>query len=243
VIEPFPSRRRTALRLAAGVAAASVAVLLGATAASAHVRVDGQDAIRGGEGVLTFLVPTESDTASTTGVTVIMPTRTPIASVSVQPIAGWTATVSTAKLAKPITTDDGRVTTYVSRIDWKADAGKGIRPGQLQQFLISAGPLPDAAEVAFPTLQHYSDGTTVNWNETASGGAEPVHPAPVLTLAASDAPTAGPRVSAAPEAAQADGGTATAGLAVGIAGIAIAAAALIVALVALLRGSKRSTGA
>jgi hypothetical protein len=172
-----------------------------------------------------------------------MPTSTPIASVSVLPVAGWTATVSTAKLAKPITTDDGRLTTFVSRIDWKADAGKGIRPGQFQQFLVSAGPLPDTAEVAFPTLQHYSDGTTVNWNETASGGAEPQHPAPVLTLGAAGGPTASPQGSAAPATAQADGGTATAGLAVGIAGVAIAAIALVVALIALLRGSKRSAGA
>ena len=241
--DPFPSRRRTALRVMVGLAIASVAVLLSATAASAHIHVGGVDATRGGTGVLTFLVPTESATASTTEVTVTMPSRTPIASAIVQPVAGWTATVTTAKLAKPITTDDGQVSTFVSRIDWKADAGKGIGPGQFQQFLVSAGPLPDTAEVAFPTLQHYSDGTTVNWNETASGGAEPAHPAPVLTLAAAGGPAASPSDGAAAPTAQADGGTATAGLAVGIAGVAIAAIALVVALIALLRGSKRSTGA
>ncbi|GAA4752018.1 hypothetical protein GCM10025783_25830 [Amnibacterium soli] len=241
-----PSRRRTTLRLGAGLAVAAVAVLLGATGASAHVHVDGEDATRGGYGVLTFRVPTESDTASTTEVSVTMPTRTPIASASVQPVAGWTATVTTARLAKPITTDDGRLTTYVARIDWKAEAGKGIRPGQFQQFLVSAGPLPDAEELAFPTLQTYSDGTRVNWNETASGGAEPEHPAPVLALAApDDAQQASPQVSAsAPAAAaSADAGTATAGLVVGIGGVVLAAIAVILALVALLRGSKRSTGA
>ena len=97
--------RRSLVRLVAGLAVAAGAVLVGATAASAHVHVDGEDATRGGYGVLTFRVPTESDTASTTEVTVTMPTRTPIASASVEPVAGWTATVTTARLAKPIETD------------------------------------------------------------------------------------------------------------------------------------------
>lgn len=235
--------RRSALRVAAGLAIAAGAVLAGATAASAHVHVDGEDATRGGYGVLTFRVPTESDTASTTEVTVTMPSETPIAAASVQPVAGWTATVTTAKLAKPVRTDDGELTTYVSRIDWKADAGAGIKPGQFQQFLVSAGPLPDVAQVRFPTLQTYSDGSTVNWNETASGSAEPDHPAPVLQLAAADESTSStPAPEGAPAATAADG-TASAGLAVGIGGVVVAAIALLVAIVALLRGSGRGTPA
>lgn len=234
--------RRTALRrgatlIGAGLVGAAAAVLLGATAASAHVHVDGEDATRGGYGVLTFRVPTESDTASTTEVTVTMPTTTPIASASVQPVAGWTATVSTAKLAKPITTDDGQVSTYVSKVDWKADAAAAIKPGQFQEFAISVGPLPDAAEVAFPTLQTYSDGSTVNWNETASGSAEPEHPVPVLTLAAAE-PADQKATAATATTATAD--SSTAALAVGIAAVVAALAALIVAIIALLRGSRRS---
>jgi uncharacterized protein YcnI len=230
--------RRAGIRVAAGVVGGAIAVLLGATAASAHVHVGGQDASRGGYGVLTFRVPTESVTASTTGVTVTLPAATPIASVSVQPLAGWTATVTTAKLAKPITTDDGRVTTAVSRIEWKADAAAAIRPGQFQQFAVSAGPLPDVAEMAFPTLQTYSDGTTVNWNEVATGGALPEHPAPVLALTAPAADhEAAPIASGS--GAVADPSTSTAALAVGIAAVVLAAAALIVAIVGLLRGARR----
>lgn len=235
-------RRRTALRLAAGLVGAAAAVLIGATAASAHVHVDGEDATRGGYGVLTFRVPTESDTASTTEVTVTMPSTTPIASASVQPVAGWTATVSTATLAKPVTTDDGQVSTYVSKIDWKADAAAAIKPGQFQEFAISVGPLPDVAEVAFPTLQTYSDGSTVNWNETASGAAEPEHPVPVLALAAAepadqDATAATATTATATATATTD--SSTAALAVGIAAVVAALAALIVAIIALLRGSRR----
>ena len=230
------SGRRTALRIGAGLAAASVAVLLGATAASAHVHVDGEDATRGGYGVLTFRVPTESDTASTTEVSVTMPTTTPIAEASVQPVTGWTATVTTAKLTKPITTDDGQVSTYVSKIDWKADAAAAIKPGQFQQFAISVGPLPDVAQVAFPTLQTYSDGSMVNWNEVASGSAEPEHPVPVLTLAAAE--PADHHATTTTAAATSDPSS-TAALAVGIAAVVAALAALIVAIIALLRGAKR----
>jgi uncharacterized protein YcnI len=234
VIRSTPSRRRA--RVVVGLLLAAGAVLVSATAASAHVKVSGTDTTRGGYGVLTFRVPTESDTASTTEILITFPTTTPIASASIQPVAGWTATVSTEQLAKPITTDDGRLTTAVSRIDWKADsASGGIKPGQFQEFAVSAGPLPDAATVSFPTLQTYSDGTTVNWNEASSGSAEPEHPAPVLALAASADDTE-PTVSAAPTSSTSSD---TAGLAVGIVGIVVAIIALIVAIVAVLRGAKR----
>jgi uncharacterized protein YcnI len=227
---------RPLLRVLAGLALGSAAVLIGATAASAHVKVDGQDATRGGYGVLTFRVPTESATASTTELTVTLPSDHPIASVSVQPVAGWTATVTTATLAKPITTDDGQVTTYASRVDWKADAAAAIKPGQFQEFAIAAGPLPDVASLALPATQRYSDGTVVEWNQLATGSAEPEHPAPVLTITPAEAATT---TTAAAEPAAADG-SATAALAVAIAAAVAALAALVVAIIGLLRGARRS---
>ena len=138
----------------------------------------------------------------------------------------------------PIETDDGQLTTAVSRIDWKASAAAAIEPGQFQQFAISAGPLPDVASVAFPTTQRYSDGTVVEWNQLASGSAEPEHPAPVLTLAAKDAGGAS-TAQAAPAAS--DTGTATAALAVAIAAVVAALAALVVAVIGLLRGTRRTS--
>jgi len=236
--QPRPARRG-ALRLGAGLALGAVAVLLGASAASAHVHVDGEDATRGGYGVLTFRVPTESDTASTTEVTVTMPSTTPIASASVEPVAGWTATVTTARLAKPVATDDGLLRSYVSRLRWTADdAGAAIKPGEFRRFAVSVGPLPDVAEVAFPTKQTYDDGTVVSWNEASSGAAEPEHPAPVLELAPAedDGDATTPPAAAA---ASATGGTGDAGLAVAIGGAALAVVALVVAIIGLLRASRR----
>lgn len=69
---------------------------------------------------------------------------------------------------------------------WTADPGVGIAPGQFQQFVLSAGPLPEQEEVEFKAVQTYSDGNVVNWDqEELADGSEPDKPAPTLTLAAS----------------------------------------------------------
>ncbi|MDQ6938249.1 MAG: YcnI family protein [Actinomycetota bacterium] len=76
--------------------------------ASAHVTVVAPGATQGGYAVLTFRVPTESDTASTTGLKVQLPPDQPLASASVQPKPGWAMKVTKRKLDTPIKTDDGR---------------------------------------------------------------------------------------------------------------------------------------
>lgn len=164
---------------------------LSAVPAYAHVTVSSPNATPGGYATVIFKVPTESDTLSTTGLAVQLPAATPFASVSVQPVTGWKITTKTARLAKPITNDDGdQVSEYVSEIDWKAVPGAGIKPGEFQQFPVSLGAMPDAKSVTFRALQTYSDGSIVKWIEIAAPGAktEPDHPAPTLTLTSADAP-------------------------------------------------------
>jgi len=174
--------------LAGGFVGAALAALVWAGPACAHVTVSASDATQGGTGVLTFRVPTESDTASTTKLAVQFPTSTPIATVLVQPTPGWTAKAITSKLATPVKTDDGdTVTQAVCEIDWTADsAATAIKPGEFQQFVVQAGPLPDAPTLRFAAIQTYSDGSVVRWIESPAPGstAEPAHPAPVLTLSA-----------------------------------------------------------
>ena len=97
--------------------------LMAANVASAHVTVSAPGASSGGsDQVITFRAPTESATASTVALEVKLPTDTPIASVLVAPHPGWTSSVSTVKLSRPIVTDDGDITEAVSTITWKADA-------------------------------------------------------------------------------------------------------------------------
>ncbi len=68
---------------------------------------------------------------------------------------------------------------------WTADPGVSVGPGQFQQFVLSAGPLPEQDAVEFPVHQTYSDGNVVQWDQKPGpDGSEPDKPAPSLTLAA-----------------------------------------------------------
>lgn len=227
--------RRTRWVLAG--AAGLVGVLALAAPAAAHVTVNPSQADPGSYARVAFRVPTESDTASTTKLQVYLPTDTPVASVSVEPVPGWTIAVKHSKLATPLKTDDGSVTEAVSRITWTAGAGAAIKPGQFQEFPVSLGPLPESGSLTFKALQTYSNGTVVRWIETSSGGTEPANPAPVLTIAPSATPTA-PATTAA--AASTDSGTsAGTALTVAILGLIVGALGLILAGFAVV-GSRRS---
>jgi uncharacterized protein YcnI len=185
--------------LAVLVSATAAAVVIGAGAASAHVSVASPQAAAGGVGEITFTVPTESDTASTVGLSIQLPTATPLASVSVKPVPGWTATTTATHLDTPVTTDDGdEVSDVVSQVTWTAAPGQGIAPGQYRTFSVSAGPLPKAASMSFPTIQTYSDGSQLAWiDPTIQGQPEPEHPAPTLRLTAADAQPAAATSTAA----------------------------------------------
>lgn len=167
-----------------GVRAAVVALgALGLTAfgaagtASAHVSAD--QTVRpaqGGYGQVRLIVPTESETARTTAVTVTIPGSVDLASARTLPIAGWTATVTTAP--------DGQA-ERVSRIEWKADnPAHGLGAQEFGVFTFSAGQWPTGVDsVSLPTEQRYSDGSVVRWNEEALDEAsEPEHPAPTVLL-------------------------------------------------------------
>lgn len=170
-IKPVRMLPTAAARTAVVAGLATGALILGTGLASAHVVVSAPGAEQGGYTVLTFRVPTESETASTTTVQVQLPG---LSSARTQPIPGWTSVVEkdpTSSLATSVT--------------WTAGPGAEVVPGQFQQFLLSAGPLPEEESVSFPAVQTYSDGEVVNWDEPAAAdGSEPEYPAPTLELAA-----------------------------------------------------------
>ena len=215
-------------RLLAGAGVIAAAVVATALPAAAHVTINPNTAEPGGYGAFSVRVPNEEDSADTTKVQLYLPAGHPIASVSVQPTPGWVVQVTKGHLAKPIETDDGPVSEAVTAITW---SGGIIPPGQFQQFWVSLGPLPtDTNRLYFKALQTYTDhagkSTVVRWIDLPSGGAEPEHPAPSITLAKAAVPAAGPAAKA-----EGDNGTATAlgtaGLVAGLLGLAIGIVALV----------------
>ncbi|MET8248907.1 YcnI family protein [Streptomyces sp. NPDC005202] len=233
------ARRTTARRAGIVTALAAAGVLTAAGVASAHVTVHPDSYAKGAtDGVLTFRVPNEEDTASTTKVQVYLPTDHPVLGVLVTPQDGWTAKVTTSKLKTPVKTDDGTITDAVSEITW---TGGKIGPGQYHDFNAAFGQLPDDTDqLTFKTLQTYSDGKVVRWIEQAQGGQEPENPAPVLKLTArgsEETPAASTgsgnaksSTSAASASSSSDStarGLGIAGLVVGVLGLAAAVFAVV----------------
>ena len=228
---------RPALRALTVAGAAATLVGLTALPALAHVTVSSPGATQGGFGVLTFRVPTESDTASTTGLKVQFPAGQPLAFTSVKPKAGWTYKVTKAKLASPVPGEGGDITEATSVIEWTAASpAAGIKPGEFDEFQVSAGPLPEAESMTFKAIQTYSDGKVVSWiEEPAPGGAEPEYPAPTLQLAAPAAQGGGVTATAAPPAtAAADSDAASKGSVIGA--YLLGGAGLLAGLAALVLG-------
>ncbi len=167
--------------------------LLAAGTASAHVTAHSPDAVQGGYTVITFQVPTESATATTTGLKVTFPTQAAddksLSSVRTAPLPGWTATIA----KNPATAAPESVT-------WTAQPGTSISGTQFGQFQLSVGPLPKTGTLAFPADQTYSDGSVVHWDQPPNAdGSEPEHPVPTVKLAA--ARTAAAPASASPASA------------------------------------------
>ncbi|WP_298251373.1 YcnI family protein [uncultured Arthrobacter sp.] len=194
-----PRRARTT---GAVVLTTATLMAFGLGAANAHVSVAPTSTTENGYAQLTFSVPNESDTASTTTLEVQLPTEQPFTSVRVKPIEGWDAEVVTGELPEPVTTADGATLTEAPlSVRWTAEEGSEIAPQQYQTFSISVGQLPEAGTtVMLPATQSYTDGEVVEWDdETVEGEAEPDKPAPsfVTTAAAEGEDSHG---GAAPEA-------------------------------------------
>ncbi|AEV83912.1 hypothetical protein ACWT_2529 [Actinoplanes sp. SE50] len=228
-------------RSAVVAAAAGLLTLALAGPAAAHVTVNPNTATAGGYTKVAFRVPNESDSASTTKLEVNLPADQPIASVSVKPLPGWTATAVKTKLATPIKSHDTEITEAVSKITWTAAKGSEIQPGQFQEFDVSMGALPQSGQLVFKALQTYSDGTVVRWiDEPTADGSEPDSPAPVLKIVPAAAASASPAAAAAAAPAKADdSGDSGSGTGWGLAGLVAGLVALVLAGLAYAKASRK----
>ncbi|NEC84480.1 DUF1775 domain-containing protein [Streptomyces sp. SID12501] len=226
-----PAQHGTARRLTLLAAAAGTLVLLTAGPAAAHVEVESDKAQALAENVeISFDAEAESDTAGIAAVRVILPKGIAPGDVTYgEGPKGWKFT----------TADDG----YTIK-------GPALKAGVNAEYSVVVRQLPDVKELAFKSLQTYSDGKIDRWIEldesseqpapvlklkAAAPGAKLVSPSPTETATESPSasPTASPSVSPTPtaEATEAtsddDGGMSTgAWIGIGAAVVVVAGAAV-----------------
>ncbi|HEY8788971.1 MAG TPA: YcnI family protein [Actinopolymorphaceae bacterium] len=232
-IHPPITRRRHLARAVVGGLLAAAVVFLTAASASAHVHIDASTTEPGANAILTFRVPTESETARTTKAEVTLPSDDPFPSVSANALAGWTVGVTEAKLPTPVVDDDGATLTKAPHtVRWTARAGAAVGPGEFQEFELQVGPLPKSGAVVLPVTQTYSDGSVVKWDgATPPGGEEPEHPAPSFDIAAA------PAVTSSDSASTTDGTART----LGIVGIVVGAIGAGIGLTGLAAARRRTS--
>ncbi|MCW2617101.1 MAG: uncharacterized protein JWR28_250 [Modestobacter sp.] len=150
-----------------------------ASPASAHVEVSAEGAQAGtGPVTLVFSAESESNSAGIVSMKTQLPAGIAPADVTLASgPAGWALTP----------TADGFEL-----------AGPDIGPGVDAEYSITVAQLPaDATELAFPTLQRYSDGRDDAWIEPITEAVpEPESPAPVLAVAPAPAGAAVPSSAA-----------------------------------------------
>ncbi|MGX5214259.1 DUF1775 domain-containing protein [Streptomyces violaceus] len=217
----------TVRRLALLTAATATAVLLTGGPAVAHVEVEADNAQALAENVeLTFIAESESADAGITELRVVLPEGIAPADVAYdEGPDGWKFTAR----------DDG----YVIK-------GPAVKTGEDAEHSVVIRQLPDAKELAFKTLQTYSDGRIDRWIElgepsgdghgneapalalkAAAPGAKPVSPSPSKTQSESPSPTPAKSETSPSPAAQAKEKDEDSGMSAG-AWIGIGAAVLVV---------------
>ncbi len=149
--------------------------------AGAHVRIAPLDVRPGSIDELTFRCPNERANSATTKLVIELPPEYPFASITLRQVPGWHADLTMRKLDTPLQTDHGNVASAVDTITW---SGGSIGPGERQNFVIRAGPMPQGVhELVFRAIQTYASGEIVRWIELREAGQpEPPHPAPVLEV-------------------------------------------------------------
>jgi uncharacterized protein YcnI len=166
------------MKLKTTLALFAVLALAMPASAGAHVTLQPEEAAAGDFTVLDVRVPNERDDAVTTKIDVQLPAGFVFA--SYQAVPGWSVEVKMQKLAKPLQTDDGPVSSEVREMVWTADSDKaGIQPGQFQDFPISVQIPGEAGDtLTFKAIQTYDNGEVVRW----IGAPESEEPAPQVAV-------------------------------------------------------------
>ncbi|MFF2514353.1 DUF1775 domain-containing protein [Streptomyces sp. NPDC058086] len=156
---------RTPRRIALVGAAALAATLAMTGTAFAHAEVEADKPQALAENVtLSFVSEAESNSAGFSQLRIVLPEGIVPGDVRLgEAPKGW----------KLKATDDGYTV-----------GGPALKAGVDAEHKIKIRQLPEAKEIAFKTVETYSDGKISRWIEMPTGGEEPEQPAPVLKLEA-----------------------------------------------------------
>ncbi|MFJ9544458.1 DUF1775 domain-containing protein [Streptomyces sp. NPDC101225] len=161
-----PARAGRRVAVVAAVSLTAALALVPPAAAHAEVEADTPRALAT-DVTLTFVSEAESPSGGFTRLRVVLPEGIAPADVRLDDAPeGWRMTAA----------DDGYTL-----------AGPALDPGVDAEHSIKVKQLPDAKELAFKTVETYSDGKVARWIELSDGGPEPEQPAPVLKLRAAAA--------------------------------------------------------
>ena len=190
-------------------------VLLVAAPAFAHVAAEPSEVSEGEAAAITFRVPNESDSANTNKVSITLPEAAKFEFVSVKPVPGWTHS-------------EERSGDAVTAVTWE---GGAIKPGELEEFELSVGPIRGVDKLQFKAVQTYDNGDVVRWIDPVVEGQDaPEHPAPTVTVIKGS----GDAASSDPSDDGEDGTDTATFVALALGGVA-----LVAALAALIMGTKR----
>jgi len=221
------------MKLKTTLALFALLALVAPAGAGAHVTLQPEEAAAGDFTVLDVRVPNERDDAATTKVDVQLPAGFVFA--SYQAVPGWSVNVKMQKLAEPVQTDDGPITSEVREMTWTADSDKdGIQPGQFQDFPISVQIPGEAGDtLTFKAIQTYDNEEVVRW----IGAPESEEPAPQVAVTEGGEGHHGASVDSEAESSD-DSDSASKGL--GIVALILGALGLLAGGAALVR-SRRTT--
>jgi uncharacterized protein YcnI len=158
----------------------SVAGLVVAPVAAAHVTANPSSGEAGSYAMIAFRVPHGCEESPTTSLTIRIPAG--IVSVAPQAVPGWRVTTKEGKLPEPVEAEGETITEGVRQVTW---TGGPLGAHQFTDFGISMR-LPDTPgdTVYFPAVQRCQQGMTRWIQIPVDGEPEPDEPAPGVELTA-----------------------------------------------------------
>jgi uncharacterized protein YcnI/copper(I)-binding protein len=169
------------------LATVACCLAVGATAARAHVTLEGKEAKLGAGYKAVFSLPHGCEGSPTTEVTIDIPEG--VIAVKPMPKPGWKLSLTKGAYARSYAFYHGETKSEgVKQVTW---SGGELPDEYFDQFVLStfvAGELAPGSRLAFPVTQKCAKGE-LRWHEVAAAGQDAhslEHPAPLLLLVAGE---------------------------------------------------------